>query len=160
MPPALVGGLFIGVLSALPFVNVANCCCLWRITGGLLTAYIAHEDDAEPLGLIEGARLGLRAGIIGACVWLVASMALDVVVAPLQQRSAEIMMRNATDMPPEVRNLLERIGNGGSMQMRLAGGFFVQLLLAPVSSALGGLFGAAVFGGAPAARSEPPPGAP
>ena len=33
--PALLGGLFIGVLSSLPVVSTANiCCCLWVIVGG------------------------------------------------------------------------------------------------------------------------------
>ena len=153
MQPALLGGLFIGVLSALPFVNIANCCCLWIITGGMLAVYIARQDDPRPLGLIEGARIGFRAGVIGACVWLVAAMALDVVVAPLQ-RSAELMLRNAADMPPDVRDLLDRMGNGASAPMRFAIGFLIQLLIAPLFSALGGLIGAAVFGPDVPAPSE------
>ena len=32
--PALYGGLFIGVLSALPIINIGNCCCLWVTAGG------------------------------------------------------------------------------------------------------------------------------
>ena len=39
LQPALLGGLLIGVLSALPFVSVLNgCCCLWVILGGVLTS--------------------------------------------------------------------------------------------------------------------------
>ena len=34
---AALGGLFIGVLSALPIVGAANCCCcLWVVSGGAL----------------------------------------------------------------------------------------------------------------------------
>jgi hypothetical protein len=39
LQPALWGGVFIGVLSALPLVNLGNCCCcLWVLVGGGLAA--------------------------------------------------------------------------------------------------------------------------
>ena len=31
LQPALLGGAVLGVLSALPFINFANCCCIWFI---------------------------------------------------------------------------------------------------------------------------------
>ncbi len=142
----LLGGLFIGVLSALPIVNLANCCCLWIVGGGAITAYFAQQDDPRPLGLMTGARLGFRAGIFGAVVWLFASAAVDVMVAPLQQSAADLMLRNATDIPPDVRSWLENIGNSAaSMPIRMAFGFLFQLFVAAPFAALGGLLGAAVF---------------
>ena len=41
LQPAVLGGLLIGVLSALPFVSM--CCCLWVIAGGVLTTYLLQE---------------------------------------------------------------------------------------------------------------------
>jgi hypothetical protein len=35
LQPAVLGGLLIGVRSALPFVSM--CCCLWVIAGDVLT---------------------------------------------------------------------------------------------------------------------------
>jgi len=46
--PALLGGLFIGVLSALPVVQICNCCCLWIIGGGLLAAYLQQQNQPVP----------------------------------------------------------------------------------------------------------------
>jgi hypothetical protein len=115
----LVGGLFIGVLSALPIVNIANCCCLWIVGGGALTAYLAQQDDPRGLSLMTGAQLGFRAGVFGAVIWLVTSAAVDVLVAPLQQRAADLMLRNATDIPPDVRTWIEGIGSSTSMSGRL-----------------------------------------
>ena len=44
--PALWGGLFIGVLSALPLVNAGNCCCcLWVVCGGVLAAYLRQQNS-------------------------------------------------------------------------------------------------------------------
>ena len=34
LQPALLGGVTIGVLSALPVINLANCCCAWILFGG------------------------------------------------------------------------------------------------------------------------------
>ena len=147
----LLGGLFIGVLSALPIINLANCCCLWILGGGAITAYLAQQDDPRPLDLMTGARLGFRAGIFGAVIWLFASAAVDVMVAPLQQSAADLMLRNATDMPPDVRSWLESVGSAASLPMQMVFGFFFQLFIAAPFAALGGLLGAAMFGG----RTQP-----
>jgi hypothetical protein len=141
----LLGGLFIGVLSALPIVNIANCCCLWIVGGGAITVYLARQEDRRAFGLLTGAGLGLRAGIFGAIVWLFASAAVDLMVAPLQQSAANLMLRNATDIPPDIRSWLENIGNSTSFAVRMTIGFFFQLFIAAPFAALGGLLGAAVF---------------
>ena len=151
----LLGGLFIGVLSALPIVNIANCCCLWIIGGGALAAYLAQQDGPQPLGLLTGARIGFRAGVAGAVIWLVASLAVDAMVAPLQQRAADIMLRNAADMPPDVRAWLETIGDRASAPLRFVLGFLVQLFIAAPFAALGGLLGAAIFAREAPADLEP-----
>ena len=142
----LLGGLFIGVLSALPIISVGNCCCLWIISGGMLAAYFAQQEDPRPLGLLGGARVGFRAGLFGALVWLLASVVINRVVAPLQESGADLMLRNATDMPPEVRRWLESVGSSGST-VAIAGGFLFQLFIATPFASLGGLLGAALFGG-------------
>ena len=85
----LLGGLFLGVLSALPIISAANCCCLWTLTGGIITAYLAQQEQREPLRLLDGARLGLLAGLTGAVVWLFAAAVVDVFMSPLQQRMME-----------------------------------------------------------------------
>ena len=46
LQPALLGGVFIGVLSALPFISAANCCCcLWVVAGGVLTVYLRQQNS-------------------------------------------------------------------------------------------------------------------
>jgi hypothetical protein len=153
----LLGGLFIGVLSALPIINLANCCCLWILGGGAIAAYLAQQQHPGPFGLMDGARVGFRAGIFGAVIWLFASTVVDLLVAPLQQSAADLMLRSATDIPPEVREWLENIGNSASLPARMIIGFFFQLFIAAPFAALGGLLGAAVFGRPAAPPSMQPP---
>ena len=153
----LLGGLFVGVLSALPIINLANCCCLWILGGGAIAAYLAQQQHPGPFGLMDGARVGFRAGIFGAVIWLFASTVVDLLVAPLQQSAADLMLRSATDIPPEVREWLENIGNSASLPARMIIGFFFQLFIAAPFAALGGLLGAAVFGRPAAPPSMQPP---
>jgi len=140
-----VGGLFIGVLSALPIVNVANCCCLWILLGGAIAAFLSRQEGPGPIDLLTGARVGFRAGIVGAVVWLVCSVAIDAVVAPLQQRFADLVLNNATDMPGDVRAWLDGASDNASTPARLMLGFLFQLGVATPFAALGGLLGAAMI---------------
>ena len=146
----LLGGLFIGVLSALPIISAGNCCCLWVISGGVIAAYFAQQEDARPLGLLDGARVGFRAGLLGALVWLLASIVITRFVAPLQESTADVLLRNAADMPPEVRRWLESLGNNAGAAA-IVGRFLFQLFIATPFAALGGVLGAALFG-----RTEQP----
>jgi hypothetical protein len=149
MQPALLGGVFIGVMSALPIVQVCNCCCLWIIGGGALAAYLQQQNQPAPITLGEGARAGLIAGIVGAVIWLVLSQALDVVMAPIQQRLADEVLRSATDLPPNVRAWLESVNAERSGSYIF--GFLLLLICGSVVSAAGGAIGAAYF------RNDVPP---
>src|SRR5687768_6067168 len=149
MQPALLGGLFIGVLSALPIVQLCNCCGLWIVGGGVLAAYLQQQNQPAPLTVSNGARVGLIAGIAGAFVWLLLSQMLDVVMAPIQARLADEFLRGARDIPPNVRAWLESARAGGSDGY--AFGFFLLLIGGSIVSALGGAIGAAYF------RNDVPP---
>ena len=53
--PALLGGVTIGVLSALPVINLANCCCAWILFGGALAAYLMQQNHPYPVETGDGA---------------------------------------------------------------------------------------------------------
>jgi hypothetical protein len=148
---SLLGGLFIGILSALPIINIANCCCLWVTGGGLIAAYMTQQPGAPPLTTRRGALAGLLAGVAGAFVWLIAASALDVIMAPLQERMVAQVLQNADDIPPEVRRWLETVGDNASSPFRLAAGFAFQLFAGLVFAPIGGAIAGAWF------RKPPPP---
>lgn len=159
MQPALLGGLFIGVLSALPIISVANCCCIWIIGGGMLAAYL-DQAPGRGANLARGALDGLLAGVIGAFVWLVVWASLSVVLAPIQERLLTSLLENASDMPPEARAWLEEMSGGGSGIFSYIVGFTFQLFAGVVFGALGGWLGAMIFwrnGVEPALGGPPPP---
>ena len=149
MQAPLLGGLFIGVLSALPVISLGNCCCLWIVSGGVLAAYLDQQNDQRPTTIGRGAFAGFLAGIIGAFIWLVVSIGLDIVLAPIRERLANELIRVARDMPPDARAALESLGSSS------AGGyainFFLLLCAGGVFSTLGGMLGASFF------RNDAPP---
>ena len=55
MKPALLGGLIVGLLSAIPIVNY--CCCIWGIGGGALAAYLYIKDSPVPVKAGDGAMI-------------------------------------------------------------------------------------------------------
>lgn len=139
MQPALIGGLFIGVLSALPIVSICNCCCLWLLGGGALAAYLQQQHQPTSLTVLDGARAGLFAGVVGAVIWLVVSQMLSVVLAPLQERVLTEVLRNANDLPPEVRSILENADRSGG----LAFNFVLMLVFGTLAATVGGAAAAA-----------------
>jgi hypothetical protein len=157
--PALLGGLVLGVLSALPIVGAGNCCCcLWVISGGVLAAYLLQKNQPAPIEAGDGALVGLLAGVIGVVVWQVLAIPVTLVMGPFQAQLMERLLSNA-DLPENVRPLVEtlRQSTGFSVVGFIVGAFFT-LVVGIVFSTLGGLIGAALFRtkGSPVPPIPPP----
>src|SRR5882672_7215912 len=99
-----------GVLSALPLVNVGNaCCCLWVVSGGVVAAYVFQQNQQTPIEPGDAALVGLLAGLIGAVVQAVVSLPLDLIVSPMYRQLAQRAIDMAGPMPPDIRDFLDRI---------------------------------------------------
>ena len=151
LKPAALGGLFIGVLSALPIVGAANCCCcLWIVSGGALAAWVASQNQPATLTPGEGALIGGSAGLIGALVWVPIALVLDMLMAPVQQALVGSILTNARDMPPEARQALEGLMQPTS-PFRYLIGFIFQFFAGGIFGAIGGVVAAMFF------RKDVPP---
>jgi ABC-type phosphate transport system permease subunit len=151
LQPALLGGVALGVLSALPVIQFANCCgCAWILFGGALAAYLMQQNHPDPIMIGDGAIVGLLAGIIGAFVWLIVSIPIGMAMAPFNNQMAQQAMRNA-DLPPEFRVFLEQLSGTPTIGVGLLFGFFVMLVVSTLFGMLGGLFGALMF-----RKAQPP----
>jgi hypothetical protein len=140
--PALIGGLVVGVLSALPLISAANiCCCLWVVSGGVAASYLLQQDRDAPITLGDGALVGLMAGIVGAFVSLVLSIPITIALAPFQQRLIEQLINSGT-LPPDFQDYMSGAVGGTA---GLAIGFFFMLIAGIIFGTLGGLLGAAIF---------------
>ena len=143
--PALLGGLFIGILSALPFISVGNCCCLWIIGGGFLAAYVDSQNSPVNLPIGRGALDGLFAGVAGAVIWLMAAIVIEPITGPMHRQFAETMAQRSQAMPPEVREMFEELASRSTSPARLVVGFFFQLAVGMVFAPIGGMLGALFF---------------
>src|SRR5262245_3428085 len=129
--PVLIGGLVGGVLSALPFVSAGNlCCCLWVVSGGALAAYLLQQNQPEPITQGDGALVGFLAGLFGAVVYLVISIPVMMMAAPLQREMLERLLERANGVPPEFREYMG--GIGGAIGIMI--GFMFMLVLGAIFS--------------------------
>lgn len=143
--PALLGGVAIGVLSALPVINLANCCCAWILFGGALAAYLMQQNHPEPIQIGDGAVAGLLAGAVGAVVWLFISIPVNLAMAPLQSGMRQRMLERASELPPELRTFFEGATGGAVVGIGTILFFFVMLVVCTLFGMLGGIFGALMF---------------
>ena len=149
LQPALLGGVFIGVMSALPIINAGNCCCcLWVLAGGALAVYLYQQNSPVSVPAAEGALLGLLAGLIGGIIWVVLSIPIQMLLGPMQADWMNQWMAGNDDVPPEAREMLERMMAGGAFQII---GAIINIITSIIFGMLGGLLGVAIF-----KKSAPP----
>ena len=126
-----------GVLSALPLVNMLNlCCCLWVVSGGLVAAYVFQQNQPAPMTSGDGALVGFLAGVTGALVMFLISIPIGMIVAPIEREMVQRALGMSGNMRPELRRLLEDYGESrrdlgllGQMVVHLIG-LFVFLIVA------------------------------
>jgi hypothetical protein len=152
LQPALVGGIVLGVLSALPIVSIGNlCCCLWVVAGGVVAAYLLQAGSAAAITMGDGAVVGVLAGLIGAAIQFIVSIILNPLLGPLQARMMQWALEQIPNAP-DVRGAWSGVGLG------LAGAvvnFLLMLVVGAIFSTAGGIVGAAIF----KKNVPPPPGA-
>ncbi len=152
LQPVLFGGLFMGVLSALPIISIGNCCCLWVTGGGVVTAYLIQQGREGSVQLGEGAFGGFLSGIVGAVIIALVGL----IMAPFQGNPFEQLLEFGADVPPEVRDVLEFLASLGGLWFVLLG-FVFWLGAGMVFSTLGGLLGTLIFRKTPSATPGVPP---
>lgn len=155
LQPALLGGVAIGVLSALPVINLANCCCAWILFGGGLAAYLMQQNSPTRISIGDGAIVGLLAGVIGALIWGVVSVVVNLTLGPFQAAMLQRVMENSQDLPPELRSLFEGLQGGVVFGAAWLVIMLVMLFVSALFGLIGGLFGALIFG-----KDAPPPSGP
>ena len=158
LQPALLGGLFIGVLSALPIISAGNCiCCMWIIGGGVIAAYLLQQNQTAPISASDGAVTGLLAGLVGALVSFIISIPVGLIFGPMQAAWMERVSSSAGEIPPELRSLLESMQqqSGAFSIIGALVGFVFFLFLGVIFGSLGGLLGALFF-----KKDGPPPPTP
>ena len=162
LKPALIGGVLLGILSALPLINYFNCiCCAWVILGSVVAARLVREGF-------------LRSGNAGAWRRPWAShrrdrhhrvrTLLDPPDPDGQRGGSGIMeqmkqaLEQVPNLPPETREAIESLVSQGNISTVIyIVGFFFTLVLNCLVAMIGGAIGVAIFEKRKTGSSQPEP---
>jgi hypothetical protein len=151
--PALYGGIIMGVISGIPFLNFVNClCCAGVMFGGFMAVFFYKKDllpEHPPLASSDGVQLGALAGVFGA---IISTIITAVIVFTIGNVGGEAMSKMILDlydqmgildqMPPDAIEQMEQ----GMMDSGLsATSLIISLVTSVVFGLVGGLIGYAVF---------------
>ncbi len=154
LKPAIIGGVVVGLLSAIPFVNLANiCCCLWAILGGALASYLYIKNSPTRVSSSDGAILGVLAGVVGAAIYIVIGIPLSIVVGATMMALISRLVESAN---PSQAEMMRQMQTGQTIIGAIIRGLFTAVLLVGFST-VGGLLGIPIFEKRKAVADIPPP---
>jgi hypothetical protein len=140
LKPALLGGLIVGLLSAIPFINY--CCCIWAIGGGLLAGFLYVKSSPTPVPTGDGAIVGALAGVVGGLIYLVLGLPIALLFGAAEMEAQ--FRRSGIQMP-------------FSGTLLLVFGAFIGALCLLVLATLGGLLSIPIFEKRKGDMPPPPP---
>ena len=168
LKPALAGGVALGILSALPVIGACNCiCCAWIIGGGILASYLYIRESQFRVTMGRGVLAGLAAGAIGAVVYALFSIPIQLISgggnpAMVVEQMNEMLAKNP-DMPQEFRQVIEDfLMRDDFMRLITVFNYFSNFVFFSLFAMLGGAVGVALFekrkpGDEPSNVIPPPP---
>jgi len=141
--PAVWGGLFIGVITGVPILNLINCCCgVGVIAGGMLSVYLYRNSLKEDqiMSMSDGVAVGLLAGIMGALSGAILNGIFGAMSRDILEFASRYIENELID------EILYNITTA-----QVAKGFFLvnilgNLLIDCVFGLIGGLIGFGVYG--------------
>jgi hypothetical protein len=132
LKPALLGGLIVGVLSAIcsliPFVSL--CCCLWGIAGGAVASFMYVKSSTVPVKIGDGAIVGALAGVVGAIIYLIVGLPLSIFLGMTAME--EQLAKSGVQLP------------FSGVVLMIIGNILGAIILA-ILATLGGVIGVAIF---------------
>lgn len=140
LKPALLGGLIVGLLSAIPIINY--CCCIWGIGGGGLAGFLYIKGSPAPVRPGDGAVIGALAGVIGGLIFFIVGFPVAYFISGAQMEEA--FARANVDLP--------FTGVALFLISYLIGGIFLLVL-----SVIGGLISVPIFEKRKDGVPPPPP---
>jgi hypothetical protein len=153
--PAIIGGVVLGLLSVIPFVNFVNiCCCLWAILGGLLASYLYIKNSPIPASPGDGAIVGVLAGVVGGAIAIVIGIPISILMGSVMT-SFFVGLLERID-PSQAEMMRRQIEAGQSVVSAILNGIILAVLLV-VFSTLGGLIAVPIFEKRKRNLPAPPP---
>jgi hypothetical protein len=161
--PAIIGGIVMGLLSGLPYVNLGNvACCLWVVLGGALATYLYIKQSPTPVEMGEGALVGLLAGVFGMIVRLLVGVPVAIITGyPVEHFLIKFIERMNPQQADAYRQRIEEMMTRPFFEQFFAYVFSLGTLLifivTVVFALVGGLVAVPLFEKRKVEAGPPPP---
>jgi hypothetical protein len=144
--PPLIGGLFLGLISAIPVMNFGNICSLWILAGGVVSVYmVTYLYPAFPISSGGGAVSGFLAGVFGSLVYLI--VGVPIIYLRVGEMGPVLHQMGRWVNDPALRDWDLRRGYGSIRPLEaVLMVWLIRSVLFVGFGTLGGLLGAALFG--------------
>jgi len=146
--PALAGGMFLGVLSSIPFLSLGNClCCMWVLAGGGIGSLLLTKQRPSGVTYGDGAFVGVLSGLFGAIIGTAIQIPIQIISSRLmgsQQQQLEEWVRQFP-MEEQMRQWILRIASGEISTATVAMTFFGNLLMWSLFAMIGGILTVAIL---------------
>jgi hypothetical protein len=147
--PALIAGVLLGILSAVPPLSFFNCfCCAWVIGGGMLAANLYVRNSMQVVKLGSGVALGALTGAIGGVVTTVFNIPVQILMNTIFARyasQARQVLSEMPNLPPSLREMILASGNSSFSFLAVIVAAILNVLIFGMISMLGGVIGVALF---------------
>lgn len=141
--PALIGGVVIGIISAVPVINLINCfCCAGVILGGMIAVRQYQQRlGAMEISSSEGVTLGLMAGASGA---LFSTILTSMITGGVKHQIDQIL-EHSSKLPPEIEDALIQVQNLGGEMFFIIVGLVFSLIIYSIFGIIGGLIAVSIL---------------
>lgn len=148
--PALYGGLIIGFISSVPFLNLINCfCCAGIMLGGFLAIFFYKENftpDTPPFTAGDCMTVGVFAGLIGAVVAVFLEAIFHLIFGNVFGKFVlEQIQRMDIQLPEESLDAIQKALEGGLTFSSIFISLIMGAILNSIFGMLGGLIGYNVY---------------
>jgi len=146
--PAAIGGVALGIASAVPILNIVNCaCCALVVGGGVLAAFLYMRElpssTEAPYG--DAFLLGILTGVIGAVVGSIVSIPFQLLVGGLGLSENLQRALEDADLPPQIAEIASSFGSGQLALGAILFQLLVSLVVYTIFATVGALLGTAIF---------------
>ncbi len=156
--PAIYGGVIMGVISAVPFLNILNClCCAGIMLGGFAAVFFYKNNftpDTPPYTSGDCIAVGALSGVFGAIIGTALSMMFLKIFGNIVGEFLMSWLRQ-WNIPDEALQALEDSLRESASFLFMVLSFFKNLAIDVIFGLLGGLIGYSVF--KPKLPIMPPP---
>jgi hypothetical protein len=142
--PAIAGGMFLGFLSSIPFINIL--CCLWVPLGGAMAAVMLSKQRPSDIKYGDGAFVGVLSGFVGAIVGTIAQIPIRIISARYLESSQQLEeWLKQLQVEGPMRDWMLRVASGEISAGVLLFTFISNLLMYALFAMIGGILALALL---------------